>query len=213
MENQLKQPTFEQPFLESPTVYRIKLYLHWFAKSRTGQLEDNITDTTVRNTLASLKRAIRLHRSHHYNDIENQELKRFIRQNLVKTGALSTAAKSKPVVPLLVAEDLIQFLWAYDKYQGTGPNTDDFSILLMSSLGTRPREFIESDAWKTINEGLMYDDVSSRISNPEYSGFLLRVRLRNRKGHCDNDKRAYVPFEDCQHVDSTQTTRSPEILL
>jgi hypothetical protein len=110
MENQLKQPTFEQPFPEPPTVYRIKLYLHWLAKSRTGQLADYITDTTVRNRLASLKRAILLHTSHRYNDIENQELKTFVQQNLVKTGALSTAAKSKPVAPLPIAEDLIQFL-------------------------------------------------------------------------------------------------------
>jgi hypothetical protein len=89
-----------------------------------------------------------------------------------------------------------------------------FSILLMSSLGTRRGEFIESDAWKTTNEGLLYDDVQLTYqNNPEYSGFFLKVRLRNQKGHRDNDKHAYVPFEVCQHVDSTLTTSSPVLML
>jgi hypothetical protein len=49
---------------EPPTVYRIQLFLRWFAETRTGQLEDIITDTTLRNHLSSLKRAIKTHTSH-----------------------------------------------------------------------------------------------------------------------------------------------------
>jgi hypothetical protein len=116
----------------------------------------------MRNRFASLKRAIRLHTSHRYNDIENQELKTIIQQSLVKTGALITAAKSRPVAPLPVAEDLIQFLWACNEYQGVHSRVriqPAFSILLMSSLGTRPGEFIESDARMGTNEGLLYDEV------------------------------------------------------
>jgi hypothetical protein len=66
-----------------------------------------------------------------------------------------------------------------------------FGIILTSALGTRPREFIESDAWKKTNEGLLYDDIESiRQDDEEYTGYLLKVRLRNRKGHRDNDKHA-----------------------
>jgi hypothetical protein len=200
IEVQLKQKTAERVFTEPPTVYRIKLFLRWLAKSRTGLLEDNITDTTVRNRLASLKRAVRLHTNHRYSEAENQALNTFIHQDLVRLGELSTAAKTKPVAPLPVAEDLIQFLWTCDEYQGMHPRVRlqlSFAILLMCSLGTRPGEFIESDAWKDTNEGLLYDDVELIYQdNDEYTGYLLKVRLRNRKGHRDNDKHAYVAFQE-----------------
>jgi hypothetical protein len=35
-----------------------------------------------------------------------------------------------------------------------------FSMVLMSQLGNRPSEFIESDAWKQTNEGLLYNDIT-----------------------------------------------------
>jgi hypothetical protein len=34
-----------------------------------------------------------------------------------------------------------------------------FEIVLVSALGTRPGDFIESDAWKKTNEDLLYDDI------------------------------------------------------
>jgi integrase len=197
MENQLKQPAGEQLFTEPPTVYRIKLYLRWLAKSRTGVLEDNITDTTLHNRLASLKRAIRLHTNHKYNEADNEALGTLIHQDLPKEGLISTAAKPKPVAPLPVAEDLNQFSWACDEYQDMHPRMRvqvSFAIVLMSALGTRPGEFVESDAWKKTNEGLIYDDIEFiHQDDDEYSGYLLKVRLRNRKGHRDNEKHAYVP--------------------
>jgi hypothetical protein len=68
-----------------------------------------------------------------------------------------------------------------------------FGIIIITALGTRPREFIESDAWKTTNKGLLYKGVELIYQNDStYSGFLLIIRLRNRKGHRDNDKHAYV---------------------
>ncbi|KAG9194063.1 hypothetical protein G6011_04098 [Alternaria panax] len=48
-------------FGEAPAVYRIKMHLFWLAATRTGQLDENITDTTLRNRLSSLKRAIKLY--------------------------------------------------------------------------------------------------------------------------------------------------------
>jgi hypothetical protein len=63
----------------------------------------------------------------------------------------------------------------------------------MCSLGTRPGKFIESDAWRQTNEGLLYKDVELEYQDDdEYCGFLIKVRLRNRKGHREYKKHAYV---------------------
>jgi hypothetical protein len=194
------------------------LYLRWLAKSRTGNLEDNITDTTLQNRLASLKRAVRLYTNHKYNEADNEALSTYIHQDLVKAGELSTAAKSKPIAPLPVAEDLNLFSWACDEYQGMHPRMRvqlSFGIILMSALGTRPGEFIESDAWRRTNEGLLYDDIEFIYQDDEeYSGYLLKVRLRNRKGHRDNDKHAYVIFLSlsCSRILYLQLYR-PQLIL
>jgi hypothetical protein len=55
------------------------LYLRWLAILRTGLLEDNITNITLRNRLASLKRAIKLYTNRKYNESENAMLETFIR--------------------------------------------------------------------------------------------------------------------------------------
>ena len=47
----------EQRFTEAPTTYQIKLFLEWFAQTRTGLLEESITDTTLLNRFNSLKGA------------------------------------------------------------------------------------------------------------------------------------------------------------
>ncbi|KAF1941090.1 hypothetical protein EJ02DRAFT_378356, partial [Clathrospora elynae] len=161
-------------------------------------LEDNITDTTLNNRLSALKRAIKVHTNYMYSKRDNDNLELFIRKDLVLKGLVSTAARPKPVAPLPVAEDLIYFLWACDKYQDMHPRARlqlSFSILLMCSLGTRPGEFVESDAWKHTNEGLLYKDVDVEYQDDQdYSGFLVKVRLRNRKGHRDYKKHAPVSF-------------------
>jgi integrase len=179
-------------FGKAPTVYRIQMYLLWLAETRTGLLEENITDTTVRNRLSSLKRAIKLFTRRQYSSAENKDIENYIEKELVHKGKISTDAYKKPVAPLLVAEDLIQFLWMCDEYQFTHPRARlqlAFAIILMTFTGSRPGEFIESEAWKHSNEGLLYGDIDLvRYQNETYVGFLLLIRLRNRKGHRNNKK-------------------------
>jgi hypothetical protein len=91
-------------------VYRIQLFLRWLAETRTGQLEDIITDTTLRNRLSSLKRAIKTHTSHQYSASEKKQLDYFIAANLVQEGKVATGAYTKAIAPLPVAEDLIRFM-------------------------------------------------------------------------------------------------------
>lgn len=164
--------------------------------SRTGLLEDNITDTTLFNRYLALKCAIRMHTARTYSQKDNEEVKSFIHTKLIRQGLISTAARPKPVSSFPVVEDLILFLWACDEYQEMHPRARvrlGFSILLMCTLGTRPGEVIESDAWKRTNEGLMYKDVVFEYQNhEEYRGFLIKVQLRNRKGHREYKKHADV---------------------
>jgi hypothetical protein len=127
-------------------VYCIRLFLRWLAKIRTGQLEENITDTTIRNHLLSLKQSIKLLTGCWYNSAENKELEISITKDLAQNGKIATGAYTKPVAPLPVAEDLIWFMWACDKYQFPHPCARlqlAFSVVLMTLLGSRPGEFIE----------------------------------------------------------------------
>ncbi|CAN9115701.1 unnamed protein product [Alternaria alternata] len=73
----------------------------------TGLLEENITDTTVRNRLSLLKRAIKLFTRRQYSSAENKDIENYIKKELVYKGKISTDAYKKLVAPLLVAEDLI----------------------------------------------------------------------------------------------------------
>jgi hypothetical protein len=94
------------------------------------------------------------------------------------------------MAPLHVAKDVIRFLWACDKYQFLHPRARiylAFLIILLTLMGSCPREVIESSGWKDSNEGLLYRDVQLfRSSSAEYNGFLIHVQLRNRKGHRQN---------------------------
>ena len=69
-------------------------------------------------------------------------------------------------------------------------------LLLSNSsllIGVRPGEIIESDAWRQSNEGLHYRDVELIYQRTEtYHGWLLYVKLRNRKGHREYKKHAYA---------------------
>jgi hypothetical protein len=77
-------------------VYRIKLFLRWLAETRTGQLEEIITDTTLRNRLSSLKRAINTHTGRQYNAAENKRLEIFVAKDLVQSGKIAIGAYTKP---------------------------------------------------------------------------------------------------------------------
>ncbi|KAH6864996.1 hypothetical protein BKA58DRAFT_438891 [Alternaria rosae] len=164
-------------FRQAPSVYRIQLFLRWLAETRTGQLEENITDTTIRNCLSSLKRKIKLLTGRQYNSAENKDLEIFITKDLAQNGKIATGAYTKPVAPLPVAEDLIRFMWACDEYQFTHPRARlqlAFSVVLMTLLGSRPREFIESAAWKHSNEGLLYSDIDlGHRNNKKHSPVML----------------------------------------
>ncbi|PVH92377.1 hypothetical protein DM02DRAFT_700065, partial [Periconia macrospinosa] len=51
----------------------------------------------------------------------------------------------------------------------------------------RPGELIESDGWKGSNEGLLYKDITlSYQRTPDYTGLVITITLRNRKGHRAN---------------------------
>jgi hypothetical protein len=110
-QKQLSLAPGEQSFHDGPSsAYIIKLHLKWLAMSRTGVLEDNITDVTIGNRLNCLKRAIRLHTNYVYVKAENDQFISYIRNDLTQQKLISTAARTKTVASLLVAEDLILFL-------------------------------------------------------------------------------------------------------
>jgi hypothetical protein len=139
------------------------MHLKWLAQTRAGQLGENITDTTVRNCLSSLKRATKLYTNYKSNSMQNIEIENYITKERVHKGLIRTGAYVKPVAPLLVAKDLIQFAWACDEYQFAHPDARlqlAFSIILMTYLGNRPGKIIKSDAWKHSNEGLLYGDIT-----------------------------------------------------
>jgi hypothetical protein len=72
-QKQLNQSPGERPYHDGPlSAYIIKLHLKWLAMSRTGVLEDNITDVTIGNRLNCLTRAVRLYTNYIYSKAENE---------------------------------------------------------------------------------------------------------------------------------------------
>ncbi|KAF1831979.1 hypothetical protein BDW02DRAFT_590747 [Decorospora gaudefroyi] len=173
----LENPSVGEPFQsEPPSVYQLDLYLEWLAESRTGIIEDVITETTLLNRLSALKSAIR---------------------KLLRDEKITTAGYEKPVASIAVARDLVHFLWSCDEYQYTHPHAMlqlAFLVQIYANLGTRPGEAIESDAWIQSNEGLQYQDFAlKRRTCGEYEGqYQLVIQLRNRKGNRRQLKEAYV---------------------
>jgi hypothetical protein len=194
--NVLEKEFGDPPFVDPPSVHQIKLFIRFLAASRTGLLDDSITTTIAQNRLRCLDRAVKLHTNYVYGRAQNADLEHFLEKELVHGGVLLTSAHAKPIAPLPVMEDLLHFLWACDESQMSHPRVRlqlAFSKVLMSLLSNRPGEFIESDAWKHTNEGLLYDDITLvRQESPVYSGYLLHVKLRNRKGHRENKKHVYA---------------------
>ncbi|XP_014557730.1 hypothetical protein COCVIDRAFT_36802 [Bipolaris victoriae FI3] len=160
----------------------------------TGLLENNVTDVTVRNRLACLKRAVKLHTQYQYTPLQNAEIDKYIAKVLVSGKLVSTSACSKPLAPLAVAEDIIRFLFTCDEYRGLHfrlRNQLAFAIQLMLLIGVRPGEIIESDAWHRSNEGLHYKDIELiHQRTATYQGWLICVKLRNHKGHRKYKKHA-----------------------
>ena len=163
-----------------------------------------MTDVTVRNRLSCLKRAVRFHTQYQYTQLQNAEIDKYIEKHLVSGKHVSTSARQRPLAPLDVAEDIIRFLFTCDEYMGFHyrlRNQMAFAIQLMMLIGVRPGGIIESDAWCQSNEGLYYRDIELIYQRTEtYCGWLLYVKLRNRKGHGEYKKHAYaVSWMSCSH--------------
>ncbi|KAF2631062.1 hypothetical protein BU25DRAFT_481535 [Macroventuria anomochaeta] len=147
-ESVLEKPMAEQRFEEAPTTFQIKLFLEWFAQSRTRLLEECVTGTTLLNRSNSLKRAIKIHTRYQYTPFQNQEIVSFVMKDLIPQGLLSTTARPKPLVPIKVAKDIIRFLFASNEYKHLHPricNQMAFAIQLLLFVGIRPREVVESE--------------------------------------------------------------------
>jgi hypothetical protein len=157
-----------------------------------------------------LKRAVKDHINYQYSKAQNQVLaavrtarsccrvqhhllEQYIEFDLPRTEQLSTRSYKKPIAPLAVTRDLVRFLLVCDEYESHSRIVVQlvFSLLLLTFMGSRPGEVIESKAWKDSNEGLLYGDVVlMRQEDSTYTGFALQVCLRNRKGHQSNGKYA-----------------------
>jgi integrase len=195
-EEVLEEPIANEPFASAPTVFLLDTFLEWFADSRTSNLEEVITDTTIRNRLAQLKKVIKLFTNYKYSDAQNEQLQKTV-SRLIKSNKLTTAGNAKPIATVDVSRDLVRFLWACDKYQHPHPRWAlqlAFLITIYTDLGTRPGEVLESDAWIGTNEGLQYGDIIlKRYHMSEMKGqYVIVVKRRNRKGHRSNKKNSYV---------------------
>ncbi|KAF2835316.1 hypothetical protein M501DRAFT_906601, partial [Patellaria atrata CBS 101060] len=69
----------------------------------------------------------------------------------------------KPMASYPVTKDLLKYLWIFDTFEYVHPRCRiqlHFIILLLSDLGLRPGELIESRCWLESNEGLYYKDIT-----------------------------------------------------
>lgn len=173
------------------------LFLTWFTRTSNGLIDEKINDTTIANRLRCLKRAIRLFTNYVYSKADNSKFAQLIEKQLPQSEGLSTKAYDKPLAPLHVSKDIVRFLWACDEYRFQHPRARlqlAFSMVILTLMGTRPGEFIESSNWKDTNEGLLYRDVKLLRSSEDNGQFVLHVQLRNRKGHRHNQKQGYVYY-------------------
>lgn len=72
----------------------------------------------------------------------------------------------------------------------------------MLLIGVQPEEVVNSDAWYQTNEGLLYKDIELVYSQcSTYTGWLLYVKLRNRRGIANTrNMRTYNSFAAPTHV-------------
>lgn len=86
----------EEAFIEAPDVHEITCFLEWLAGTRKGVVEKHITDITVRNCPASLKRAIKLYTQYQYSHDQNKDINNYIKDELIRGDRVLTAARLKP---------------------------------------------------------------------------------------------------------------------
>ncbi|KAF2205642.1 hypothetical protein GQ43DRAFT_445907 [Delitschia confertaspora ATCC 74209] len=141
--------------------------------------------TSLINTWNDLKRALKLDKNHRFSALENKKVVEFINNQLPTLEKASTKVRPKPIANFAVAEDIITFLWRSDEYRYKHSRVRlqiIFVIIFFIFLGSRPGEVIESDAWEESNEGICYKDVSLvKLEYESYTGFVLFLRVRNRK--------------------------------
>jgi hypothetical protein len=193
-EQVLEEPIVGEPFPSVPSVVRLDTFLEWFAATRTGNLEAVVTDTTLGNRLAALKKAIKLYTHYRYSAAQNEALQNTFAR-LIQSSKITSAGYAKPIATVEVSRDLIRLLWACDEYQHPHPRglvQLAFLINLYADLGTRPEEVLESDAWLGSNEGLLYGDIAlkRRLKGRMKGQYQIVVKLRNRKGPRSNKKHA-----------------------
>jgi hypothetical protein len=128
----------EEAFTEPPDVQQITCFLEWLAVTRKGVIEKHVT---VRNRLASLKRAIKLCTQYQYSQVQNKESENYITQELTRDDRVSTYACPKPRAPKNVAVDLIDFLSICDENKQLHQrmrNQMSFAVQLFLLLGVQP---------------------------------------------------------------------------
>ncbi|XP_014561718.1 hypothetical protein COCVIDRAFT_33313 [Bipolaris victoriae FI3] len=111
----------DAPFPEPPPANHIALFLTWYTRTSVGLINEKINDTTIKNRLRCLKRAIRLFTSHSYSRADNSQFTQLIKNDLLQTERLSTKAYNKPLAPInkdsnkgLLYRD-VKLLWDEDE--------------------------------------------------------------------------------------------------
>ncbi|CAI6336974.1 unnamed protein product [Periconia digitata] len=190
------EPDRLYPLLHMPELENIKIFLRWYSRTSKPILDEVVTTTTLVNKVAALKRAVKAYSSLSFSSAYNNAINTFIHRELPHEESVSTSSYEKPLATMATITDLIEFSLRCDEYQYPHPRWGTqlrFALLIFGYLGSRPGEIIESDGWKGSNEGLLYKDITlSRQCSPDYSGLVMTIRLRNRKGKRLNASHKYV---------------------
>ncbi|KAK4890793.1 hypothetical protein LTR27_010494 [Elasticomyces elasticus] len=86
---------------------------------------------------------------------------------------------------------------AHDEYEYQHPRMRlqlTLAILILHYLGLRPRELVESSAYRGTNEGLLWKDLDI-LAFPDQRGqarFVVQPKIRNRKNRRDREDLEYV---------------------
>ncbi|KAF2196986.1 hypothetical protein GQ43DRAFT_458794 [Delitschia confertaspora ATCC 74209] len=139
--------------------------------------------TSLINKWNDLKSVLKLDKNHRSLALENK-----------KVVEASTKVRPKLIANFAVAEDIITFLWRSDEYRYKHPRVRlqiIFVFIFFIFLDSRPGEVIESNAWEGSNEGIFYKDVSLvKLEYESYTGFVLFLRVRNRKNGGGKENKA-----------------------
>jgi hypothetical protein len=177
----------DNSFVIKPPIALIQGFLMFLLKTCRGKLAERLTVNTLRKQWRDLKRAIRIKAKAEYSLAEDLGIKRWIRGYCVEKLGASTKVMPKPLISVVVTDDIIHFLWAYDFYRFRHERYRAqlwFLLNLFTYKGVRPGEVVESNCWFGSNEGLHYQDIEIlRIRIGKALIYTMRIALRYRKGH------------------------------